>query len=154
MVAIAAIVAANNSTSADEPQTIKYTKPGADGIPDYQPVAGWPRLPDTLQLGPVSAVAIDSADQVYVLQRANPPVLVFDLDGGFLRSWGEGTLRNPHGLRTDHDDHLWITDTGRHVVMKFDAHGKLLMTLGRESQPGDGPDQFNKPTDAAIAPSG
>jgi len=123
-------------------------------IADYRPVAGWPTLPAKVKLGPVSAVATDSADRVYVLQRADPPVLVFDQEGEFLRSWGEGRLKNPHGLRTDRNDHLWVTDTGRHVVMKFDTQGKLLMTLGRESLPGDEPDQFNRPTDVAFAPSG
>jgi DNA-binding beta-propeller fold protein YncE len=91
---------------------------------------------------------------VYILQRADPPVLVFDREGKLIRTWGDGRLKSPHGLRTDSDDHVWVTDTGRHVVMKFDTQGKLLLTLGREGLPGDGPDQFNKPTDVAIAPSG
>jgi DNA-binding beta-propeller fold protein YncE len=152
---VAVIVSAIGSrVRAEEPPTEKDTKAALAGIPAYRPVADWPRLPATLQLGPVSAVATDSAGQVYVLQRADPPVLVFDHLGELLRSWGDGKLKAPHGLRTDRDDHVWVTDTVRHVVLKFDSQGKLLLTLGREGLPGDGPDQFNRPTDVAIGPAG
>src|SRR5689334_3177782 len=72
-----------------------------DKFPDYRPVAGWPQLPPKLELGPVSAVATDSADRVYVAHRGPKPVLVFDRDGKFLRSWGDEHLKTPHGLRVD-----------------------------------------------------
>lgn len=128
--------------------------PAKAEAPDYRAVADWPQLPTGMKLGPVSAVATDSAGRVFVLQRAQPPVLVFDRGGRFLRSWGEGLTKNPHGLRIDGEDFVWLTDTGHHLVMKFDADGKLLLTLGKKDQPGDGPDQFNRPTDVAVAPSG
>src|SRR5262249_15247123 len=35
-----------------------------------------------------------------------------------------------------------------------DAEGKLLLTLGKKDEPGDTRDQFNKPTDVAVARSG
>jgi hypothetical protein len=38
--------------------------PPADAVPDYRPVPAWPRLPDGLELGEVSAVAADAADRV------------------------------------------------------------------------------------------
>ena len=120
----------------------------------YQPVSGWPQLPAGMKLGPVSAVATDSADRVYVFHRGKRPILVFDKDGKFLRSWGDDLVKTAHGLRIDHDDNVWITDIGNHLVMKFDPDGKLLLTLGKKDQPGDGPDQFNKPTDVAVAPTG
>jgi DNA-binding beta-propeller fold protein YncE len=129
-------------------------KPGAAGIPDYRAVAGWPRLPDNVRLGPVSAVATDSSDRVYVFHRGPHPVLVFDRGGTFLRSWGDGLVQTAHGLRIDRDDNVWVTDIGHHRVMKFDAGGKLLLTLGKKDQPGEGRDRFNKPTDVAVAPSG
>src|SRR5262249_37628600 len=47
----------------------------ADKIPDYRPVSGWPKVPDDVTLGPVSAVATDSADRVYVFHRGKRPVL-------------------------------------------------------------------------------
>ena len=37
-------------------------------------------------------MAVDSAGNVYVYQRGEPPVVVFDPNGGFLRSWGGGQI--------------------------------------------------------------
>jgi len=123
-------------------------------FPDYQPVPGWPKLPDGVKLGPVSAVATDSDDRVFVFHRGKRPILVFDRDGKFLRSWGDGLFDTPHGLRVDPANNVWTTDSSNHQVMKFDSEGKLLLTLGKKNEPGDGPDRFDKPTDIAVAPSG
>jgi DNA-binding beta-propeller fold protein YncE len=125
-----------------------------DAIPRYEVVADWPRLPDGLKLGPVAAVATDSSDRVYVFHRGKQPILVFDRDGKFLRSWGDDRVKTAHGLRVDRDDNVWITDIGNHTVTKFDSQGKVLLTLGKKDEPGDGQDQFNKPTDVAVAASG
>lgn len=123
-------------------------------LPDYRPTADWPKLPDGLKLGRVSGVATDSADRVYVFHRGKQPILVFDRDGKFLRSWGDGVVDTAHGLRLDPDGNVWVTDIGHHLVMKFDPQGKLLLTLGQKGKPGDSPEQFNRPTDVAFAPTG
>src|SRR3954466_7624068 len=73
----------------------------ADTIPDYKVVPGWPRIPADVKLGPVSAVATDSADRVYVGHRAKHTILVFDKDGTFLRSWGDDHIKTVHGVRID-----------------------------------------------------
>ncbi len=132
--------------SADEPVQ--------KGFPDYRPVADWLKLPENVKLGQVSAVATDAADNVYVFHRGKQPILVFDRQGTYLRSWGDGLIKTAHGLRVDSQGNVWITDMAQHVVLKFDAEGKLLLTLGKKDKPGNGPDQFNRPTDVAIAPSG
>ena len=133
-------------------------QPSGDGpaarIPEYRPLPGWPTLPGEIELGSVSAVATDSSDRVFVFHRGKRPVLVFDSDGKFLRSWGDGRIKTAHGLRIDHDNNVWVTDIGNHQVMKFDAEGKLLLSLGKKGEPGEGPNHFNRPTDVAVAPSG
>src|SRR5262249_34965664 len=68
--------------------------------------------------------------------------------------WGDGLVKKAHGLRIDREGNVWITDIGDHLVRKFDRQGNLLMTLGRQGVPGAGRDQFNQPTDVAIAPDG
>lgn len=127
---------------------------GAADIPDYRPVGGWPQVPASVKLGQVSGVATDSADRVYVFHRGKQPILVFDRAGKFLRSWGDDQIKSAHGLRIDKENNVWVTDIGHHRVLKYDAEGKLLLTLGQKDKPGDGPGQFNKPTDVAVAPSG
>jgi DNA-binding beta-propeller fold protein YncE len=129
-------------------------EPAKKAFPDYRPVADGLRLPANLKLGQVSAVATDKDDNVYVFHRGKQPILVFDRQGKFLRSWGDDLIKTAHGLRVDREGNVWITDMGNHLVRKFDAEGKLLMTLGKKDKPGDGPDQFNRPTDIAVTPSG
>lgn len=127
-------------------------EPGA--VPKYQPVAGWPRLPETIRFGQVTAVASDAADRVYVFHRGKNPIVVFDKEGKFLRSWGDGLVKNAHGLRIDRDGNVWITDIAYHLVMKFTPKGKLLLTLGTKGEAGMAEDRFNKPTDVAFGSGG
>jgi DNA-binding beta-propeller fold protein YncE len=116
--------------------------------PDTMP-AGW-------KFGRVSAVASDSDGNVYVFHRGDKadPLIVFDPKGRYLRSWGKGLFGNPHGLRIDRENNVWVTDSGDHLVMKFTRDGKLLMTLGARKKAGTDDKTFNRPTDIAFTPSG
>ena len=48
-------------------------------------------------------------------------MMVFDRDGNFLRSWGEGLFNRAHGIHIDSDDNLYCTDDGDHTVRKMHA---------------------------------
>lgn len=125
-----------------------------DSIPDYRPVRGWFALPENTKFGPVSAVATDPADTVYVFHRGPKPILVFNAQGNFVRGWGDDVIKTAHGLRVDRQGNVWVTDIGYHQVLKFSPEGKLLLTLGQKGQPGNTPERFDKPTDIAFAPDG
>ena len=92
--------------------------------PESMP-AGW-------TFGRVSAVATDSAGNLYAFQRGKTadPLIVFDPKGKYLLSWGKGMFGTPHGLRIDSADNVWITDSSDHQVMKFTKQGELLQ-IGR-----------------------
>jgi DNA-binding beta-propeller fold protein YncE len=120
----------------------------------FEPVVNGLTLPDGLTLGPCSAVDIDSQGRLYLFHRGPQPILCFDRDGKFVRSWGDDLIRKAHGLRIDKDDNVWVTDIGHHMVFKFNPEGKLLLGLGQLDKPGDGNDQFNQPTDIAFGPDG
>ena len=113
-------------------------------------------MPDGWKFGRVSAVGVDSAGNVYVFQRGAKadPIVVFDSNGKYLRSWGKGLFSSPHGLRIAQSGHVWVTDTGYHLVMEFTNDGKLLRTLGTKGKPGATKDAFNRPTDIAFLPNG
>ena len=75
------------------------------GARRYRVDRPWGRWPGGLRSGLISDVAIDSADNVYVLQRfdtlagaVGAPVVVFDRDGNHLRHWGEGVIADGHML--------------------------------------------------------
>ena len=60
------------------------------GTHTYELIQDWAKLPDGETFGVVSTVATDSQDRVYVLQRKDPPVVVFDSAGKIGRaSWRE-----------------------------------------------------------------
>ena len=120
----------------------------------WEAVPHWPQLPSGYEFGQVSAVAPDGHGEVFVFHRGEHPIMVFNRDGKFLRSFGDGLIDKAHGLRFDASGNVWITDVGNHTVRKFTHEAKLLLTLGKEGQPGDAPEQFDKPADVAFGPHG
>jgi DNA-binding beta-propeller fold protein YncE len=108
-------------------------------------------MPDGWKFGRVSSVTTDSNGDVYVFQRGKKadPVVVFDAQGKYLRSWGRGFFGNPHGIRADKYGNIWCVDNGSHQVYKFTRDGKLLLTLGIKGKAGTDEKTFNKPTDIA-----
>ena len=142
----------------------------------YEVVKGWEQLPQGWRHRDVSGVAVDSNDRVYLLTRTDTRVIVYDRDGTFIQSWGEGIFTDrTHCLRFAADGSLYTVDDGDHTVRRFSPEGKPLMTLGTPGVPSDtgydesfwgrdtyrgcasitrGGPPFNKPTGVAIAPSG
>ena len=133
----------------------------------YEADDTWAKLPKEWSFVEATAVAVDSKDRVFVFCRGEHPVMVFNRDGTFVTSWGEGLFTRPHGITIGPDDSVYLTDDLGHAVRKFTPDGKLLMTLGTPGQPSDtgstsidyrtirraaGP--FNYPTNVAIAPNG
>jgi sugar lactone lactonase YvrE len=92
-------------------------------------------------------------------------ILQFDLDGKLLRQFGAGLFVWPHGMHVDRQGNVWVTDavsagSGEapaglgHVILKFSPEGRLLMTLGKKGEAGDGQDTFRQPSDVFVAPNG
>jgi DNA-binding beta-propeller fold protein YncE len=95
----------------------------------YRLEQDWAKLPPGEEFGTVSAVATDSHDRVYVFQRKDPPVVVFDREGNFLSSWGNGNFENPHGIFIA-DDIIYLTDREGSVAMKYTLEGQPLQIIG------------------------
>lgn len=115
---------------------------------------GFLKFPAEVEVGPMSSVAVDAEDRIYVLHRGEPPVVAFDKDGNFLRAWGQGLYKVPHGLRVDSRGDIWTTDNGNHVLRKFNREGRLVLTLGTEGKPGSGQDGFRAPDDLVFDSQG
>lgn len=133
----------------------------------YRPIADWARKPADIQWTEVAAVAVDSQDRVYVFNRGDQPLMVFDRDGRYLHGWGAGEFARPHGIAIGPDDALYLTDDLGHTVSKYTPEGKLLLRLGVRGRPSDtgatsidfrtirhaGP-PFHYPTNVALGPQG
>ena len=122
----------------------------------YEVVEDWAKLPEGWELKDVAAVAVDSKDQVYVFNRGAHPMIVFDREGNFLRSWGEGKYPRAHGLHIDADDTLYLTDDGGHIVHKCTTEGKVLLELGVHGKPAAYMSglPFHRCTHTALSPKG
>jgi len=120
---------------------------------EWRVVPNFLRLPDGSEFGPCSAVAINQQGEVIVFHRGKQPLMVFNTQGQFVRAWGDDLIASAHGCRVDAENHIWVTDVMRHRVLKFDVHGKLLLSLGT-GKAGAADDQFNKPTDVAFGTNG
>src|SRR5688572_2886606 len=141
-----------------------------EGIHRYEVVEGWEQLPSGWSHGDVAGVATDSQDNVYVFNRSDHPVIIYDREGKFLDTWGDlATYPRPHGI-TIVDDAVYLVDATDQTVRKTTLDGKILLTLGTSGQVSDtgyrartpqnlttiaraaGP--FNVPTRAYVGPSG
>jgi DNA-binding beta-propeller fold protein YncE len=122
----------------------------------YRVVENWARLPEGWAFKDVAAVACDRQDQVYVFNRGEHPMMVFDREGKFLRSWGEGQYPRAHGLHIDAEGNLYLTDDGGHFVRKCTPEGKVLLELGVPGQPAPfmSGRPFHRCTHTALSPQG
>ena len=122
----------------------------------YRIVENWAKLPDGWSFKEVAAVAVDSKDRVYAFNRGEHPMMVFDRDGSFLNSWGEGLWPRAHGLHMGPDDSLYMTDDGAHCVRKCTLDGKILLEIGIPGKPAPymSGEPFHRCTHTALSPKG
>jgi hypothetical protein len=136
----------------------------AKGEYRYELIRDFCKLPAGQSFGLVSRVAADAQDRIYVFQRKDPPVVVFDREGKYLGAWGSGEVTDPHGLKIIGDT-VYTTDRSDSVAKSFTLDGKPLLALGTRGQHSDtgnvsnwlveraaGP--FNHPTEMIAHPNG
>lgn len=122
----------------------------------YRVNTEWARLPEGWEFKDVAAVAVDSRDQVYIFNRGEHPMMVFDRAGNFLRSWGEDLFSRAHGIHVGPDDALYCTDDGDHTVRKCTTDGKVLLEIGVPGEPAPFMSgvPFHRCTHTALSPDG
>ena len=131
----------------------------------YEVVDNWAKTPEGWAIGQAEP-ACDSQDRVYVFNRSDHPLMVFDRDGNFQGEWGREYLTDAHGIYISGEDHVYLPVRESHAIVKCTLDGKPLMTMGVWDAPSDtggarpdgtmwkaaGP--FNRCTDIALAPNG
>jgi DNA-binding beta-propeller fold protein YncE len=122
----------------------------------YRVQEGWGQLPEGWTFKEVGAVGVDRNDNVYVFNRGEHPMIVFDRDGNFLRSWGEDLFLRAHGVHMAPDDTIFCTDDGNHTVRKCTLDGKVLLELGVRDKPAPfmSGQPFCRCTHTALSPKG
>src|SRR5262245_9406226 len=122
---------------------IAISRWGQEGLPP----GGW--------FGRVSAVLQAPDGRVFVFQRgpASHDVTIFGPDEHAIGGWS-ADFGTEHGMRLGPDGHLWLTDVGRHRVLKATLDGEILLELGTRDSAGCDERTFNAPTDVSFAPDG
>ena len=122
---------------------------------NYSPVPNWCKLPYGMTFkNDATSVAVDSKDNVYVFCRGPVPLFIFDSEGNYINSWGEGEFLRPHGICVDKNDDLYLIDDQGHMIEKRTKEGKLIFRLGEKGKSSvrQSGDIFNLPTDAIVDP--
>jgi sugar lactone lactonase YvrE len=79
----------------------------------------------------VHGVTIDPATrQVFVNDRSNLRVQVFDENGKFIRMWKMQTPANLHFVHIDADRRMWVFDNVAQKLAQFDLEGRLIYSWG------------------------
>ena len=122
----------------------------------YEPVEDWAKLPAGWSFKEIGSVGVDAKDNVYVFNRGEHPMIVFDRDGNFLKSWGEGIFPRAHGLHMGPDETVWLTDDGDHTVRQCTLDGKVLLEIGVPGKPTPYMSglPFHRCTHTALSPKG
>jgi hypothetical protein len=140
-------------------------------LPDpYQAGESWGQLPEGRKWGSTASVTTAPDGTLWVTDRCGNsgaggttcggssagvnPIFQFDTSGKMLKTFGAGLFVSPHKLSVDKEGYLWLADNGGHQVFKLSADGKVLLTLGKKGVAGSGLDEFDAPTDVAVAPNG
>ena len=86
----------------------------------FERVPSWPNMPKYWEMGLASDGAVNSKNEVHIFSRGLHPVTIWDTDGNFISSWGEGTFSaNPHGIYIAPNDNVWLVDRDYHIATEY-----------------------------------
>ena len=105
------------------------------------------------------SIARDAAGQIYVADRSNARIQVFDSVGHFLAEWKGSELGRPWAVRVGPEGYLYVVDGGdqpeappdRARVLKLTREGRVIESFGSF---GNYDGQFVWPHAVASAPGG
>jgi hypothetical protein len=110
------------------------------------------------------ALAVDSNDNLYVVDSHNFRVQIFDSSGNYISQIGttgvSGTGNylfgsySMAGIAIDSSDNIFVADTKNNRIQKYDSSRSYLSTIGTTGVSGTGDYEFNDPQGISIDPSG
>ncbi|MFW5679338.1 MAG: peptidase [Pseudomonadota bacterium] len=119
------------------------------GERDYAVDRDWAGLAAAGTAGSMSDLAAVGGD-LWVLQRAEPPILVFDRAGRPQAQHGAGEVFDGHGLTADGRGGAYVVDRDAHEILHMAGDGVIVRRFGQRHRP-DWTGPFNHPT--AVAPA-
>lgn len=95
------------------------------------------------------SILVDAQGMVYVADRENRRVQIFDANGRFIKSWRFAGL--PCGLLFGPDRQMYLATGFSGQILRLDANGRAVAAMG---QPGKALGEFGEAHYMAIAPTG
>lgn len=85
-----------------------------------------------LNVNSPNGIAIDNANNVYVVDPFTPTIHKFDKNGNPLPWVGDEPLESPVFIATDSNNNVYVTDNGitTHCVMEYDSGGNFIRKIG------------------------
>ncbi|MFQ5634051.1 MAG: NHL repeat-containing protein [Gammaproteobacteria bacterium] len=111
-----------------------------------------PLFADGVPVAPVDVAVMPDGPALVVTGNSNHRVMVFDIDGGFVRAWGgsginDGEFRYPATVAVDDDALIYVVDVLNTRVQRFSRRGQFQVQLGRW---GVRPGQLFRPKGVAV----
>jgi sugar lactone lactonase YvrE len=102
------------------------------------------------------SVALDSSNNVYVVDETNNYVQTFTSSGTFITQWGAsgtgtGQFSAPQGIAVDSSGNVYVSDFNNNRIQKFTSSGTFITSWGVA---GAALGQFNLPRGLAVDGSG
>ena len=123
---------------------------------------GWKGIADGQFFGPLG-IAIDSSENIYVVDSGNRRIQKFDSGGKFIKNIGkagsgDGEFYIPRYIAIDSFDNLYVTEEGSSMshtqIQKFNSEGNFILKFGKYGGDGAGGGEFSGPNGIAIDSSG
>jgi DNA-binding beta-propeller fold protein YncE len=97
------------------------------------------------------AMAFDSRDNLYVVNREEGNLVVFDSYDGYVTELLDGELSEPTGIRIDRFDRIYAVDQKRNSISVFSSDGKAIYSFGSTGQ---GQYQFMRAHSVCVGDNG
>ena len=95
------------------------------------------------------AVVIDDSGLVYIADRENKRIQIFDQEGNLVKIWTH--IGSPYGLDLSKKQEIFLTDGVANRILKLDLNGNILGTYGTS---GKAAGQFSMPHGIIVTSTG
>ena len=127
-----------------------------EGNHKYEWMHEWVKLPADVKLGNCHGVQEDSQGRIYLHHQGTPSMIVCDLDGKVITTWGKEYSSGAHGLqlrKEGNEEFLYLALTGQKRVVKTNLKGEVVYELKVPNESGLYLDKDGKPTDKGYVPT-
>jgi sugar lactone lactonase YvrE len=154
--AVLTLSAAGITARADAPYKT-YTVDGYGSVSEtqtaYLPYETITKIDQETLNGPTDFTLLDDGT-MYILDSGNARVVVSDLNGNLIKTFGEGTLVSPRGIYVTKDHITYVADRDAKAIFVFDENGELKNSYGRPDVPMYGETQDFLPLKVIVNDAG